>query len=187
MRGRQRLLAGDFDKAVQDYDRALHIRPTYASALYVRGVANYLRGEYRLAVADIESSIILQPDTLGNKSIMMYLATARNGGDGKGDLLENIRRIDPAAWQASIASFLLGKSTPQELIGGLHDQNPYKRRDMICLANYFASQRHLLRGEKTQAVNFLRETIRLCPKSTSIHVGAVSDLKRYGVEKTVAD
>ncbi|OGI37839.1 MAG: hypothetical protein A2140_09900 [Candidatus Muproteobacteria bacterium RBG_16_62_13] len=177
LRGQLRKRAGDLDNAVQDYDRALYIKPTSARALYARGIANYLKGEYRLAVADIESSIILEPDKQGYKSVMLYLATIGNGGDGTSDLVNNTRHIDAAAWPAPIVSLFLEKSTPHELISSIQEQNPYKRRARVCAANYFVSQRYLLRGEKTQATYFLRETIRHCPRSTIQYVGAVSDLK----------
>ncbi|MBM4327185.1 MAG: tetratricopeptide repeat protein [Deltaproteobacteria bacterium] len=56
---------GRFDQALQDYTRALEIRPDYASALNNRGVLHLERGECRRAVEDL--TLALNHGELGGK------------------------------------------------------------------------------------------------------------------------
>jgi Flp pilus assembly protein TadD len=53
--------AGQYDRALEDYARALAIMPNAARALYGRGVAKRLKGDLRGGDADIEMARALRP------------------------------------------------------------------------------------------------------------------------------
>lgn len=69
---------GQYDKAIQDYDRAIALKPDLATAYNNRGVAYYNKGQYDRAIQDHNKAIILKPD---------YVDAYNNRGtdyDGKG-------------------------------------------------------------------------------------------------------
>ena len=53
---------GDFDLAIQDYDKAIALKPDHAKAYYNRGVAYGAKGDYDHAIQDYDKAIALKPD-----------------------------------------------------------------------------------------------------------------------------
>jgi tetratricopeptide (TPR) repeat protein len=52
---------GSYDRAVEDYDNAIRLKPDYAEAFHSRGPAQYNRGFYDRAIADYDMTIRLKP------------------------------------------------------------------------------------------------------------------------------
>lgn len=52
---------GDYDLAVQDYDRAIQLKPDYAEAFYGRGLVYYAKKEFDSAIQDYSQAIQLKP------------------------------------------------------------------------------------------------------------------------------
>lgn len=53
---------GQLDRALDDYDQALRLRPAFADAWNDRGVAERLKGNNERAIADFSEAIRLNPD-----------------------------------------------------------------------------------------------------------------------------
>ena len=49
--------AGDYDRALQDYDRSIKINPSYAKAYNNRGIVYEEKGDTNRAVKDFDRSI----------------------------------------------------------------------------------------------------------------------------------
>src|SRR6478735_10618624 len=56
-RGNAHFKTGNYDQALQDYDRSIKINPSYAKAFNNRGVAYKKKGETDRAIKDFDSSI----------------------------------------------------------------------------------------------------------------------------------
>ena len=56
------LRQGQFDQAMADFDQALKLRPTLASALYGRGVAKIKEGENASGEADVSAAKAIKPN-----------------------------------------------------------------------------------------------------------------------------
>ena len=67
-------LMGDHGRAIADFNRAIAISPLYAEAYNCRGYAHFCRGDYRLAVDDLERADRLNP---GDELIQGNLQQAR--------------------------------------------------------------------------------------------------------------
>jgi len=53
---------GDYHRAIQDYDQALKITPTYTQALYARGLAYMLIGDPDRALQDYDQALQVNPN-----------------------------------------------------------------------------------------------------------------------------
>jgi len=63
-RGIVRMRAGKYDSAIDDYDRALRIRPALGQALVNRGAAHIYREDYAAARLDLDQAIELGTEKL---------------------------------------------------------------------------------------------------------------------------
>ena len=61
-RGLAYQLRGDVDRAIQDFDRVIALRPESPKALYNRGVARQETGEFDLAIRDFDRVVQLTPE-----------------------------------------------------------------------------------------------------------------------------
>src|SRR5258708_5184201 len=53
---------GKYDRAIEDYNEALRLKPDFAEAFSDRGAAWYFKGEYQKAIADYDEAIRLEPN-----------------------------------------------------------------------------------------------------------------------------
>lgn len=60
-RGNAYIAKGDFDRAIQDFNRSLNLDRTYAKPLNNRGVAYMRKGEHDLAIEAFDAAIKLNP------------------------------------------------------------------------------------------------------------------------------
>jgi Tfp pilus assembly protein PilF len=51
----------DYDRALQDYDQAIHLDPRSATAIYNRGLTYRLKGDYGHAISDYDQALELTP------------------------------------------------------------------------------------------------------------------------------
>ena len=61
-RGRQHRLAGRYEQALADFNRAMDVKPQYPDALYGRGETYRLMRRYEEALADFDRAIDLEPE-----------------------------------------------------------------------------------------------------------------------------
>lgn len=62
LRGSAYRNTGDYDRAIQDFNAAIRIKPGIANAFNNRGITYDYKGEYDLAIRDYDQAIQLQPD-----------------------------------------------------------------------------------------------------------------------------
>src|SRR5579863_4544332 len=60
-RGLAYVRKSDYDRAIQDYDQALRLNPTFADALYSRGSAYANKNDYDHAIQDYDQALQLSP------------------------------------------------------------------------------------------------------------------------------
>ena len=73
--------AGDYDRAIADFDMALRINPNHVRAYVNRGNASYARRDYDRAIADFGQAIRLEPKTVAHvmSRATVYEANGRRG------------------------------------------------------------------------------------------------------------
>ena len=82
--------AGDYERAMADFDAALRVNPNHLRAFVNRGNANFARRDYDRAIDDFAQAIRLEPK---NATIVMSRATAY---EAKGDFANAIADYDQA-------------------------------------------------------------------------------------------
>ncbi len=81
---------GDFKRAIEDFDKAIEIRPEYAEAYAGRGAALYNLGDFERAIEDFDKAIELRPsnaETYANRGAALQK---------QGDFKEAIADFDKA-------------------------------------------------------------------------------------------
>ena len=74
--------AKKYDRAIEDYNEALRLKPDFAQAFSDRGAAWYFKGEYQKAIADYDEahpSRAARARTYSNRSRPTARSAARNG------------------------------------------------------------------------------------------------------------
>jgi tetratricopeptide (TPR) repeat protein len=61
-RGHAKYMQVDFDRAVEDYDRAVELDPTLAAARYNRATIKYRMGKFSEALVDFEAACQMEPN-----------------------------------------------------------------------------------------------------------------------------
>ena len=54
-RGREKIQLGDYKGAIEDFTRAIHLKPDYGFYYYSRGYAKYLLGRYSASIVDYDA------------------------------------------------------------------------------------------------------------------------------------
>ena len=89
-RGRAYFHKKDYDRAIRDFDLAIHLKPDHAKAYNNRGNAYNSKGQYDAAIKDLDKAIELKPDVAeayNNRGIAYY---------GKGQYDAAIKDCDKA-------------------------------------------------------------------------------------------
>ena len=60
---------GQYQLAIEDFNKAISLKPDYANAYYNRGIAYVKLGQYQLAIEDYNKAISLKPDYANAYSI----------------------------------------------------------------------------------------------------------------------
>ena len=66
---------GDFDRAIEDFNKALELDPNYIGAHYNRGLAYYYKGDFDRAIEDFNKALELDPNYIGtyyNRGLAYY-------------------------------------------------------------------------------------------------------------------
>src|SRR3982750_642493 len=82
--------AGDYDRAIADFDAALRINPNHVRAYVNRGNANFTRRDYDRAIADFGQAIRLEP------KVVAHVMSRAIAYEAKGDLARAIADYDQA-------------------------------------------------------------------------------------------
>jgi lipoprotein NlpI len=169
---------GQYDRAIQDYDRAIKLKSDYAAAFFGRGAAKFYLARFSEAATDLQWGLDLNPSQ-PYAILWLHLAKKLLEQDDAQDFTQQVARIDPQKWPAPIARLYLGQATPDQVFAAAASRDRQTQKDRRCDAAFYLGENALVREQMSDAVLFLqaRDT---CPKTSDAYHGAVSELKRLG-------
>ena len=170
---------GEHDRAIQDYDQAIRLNPTFALAFNNRGVMQFDKGQFLAAASDFAKAVQHKP-TDPYFVIWLYLAQSRAGQNGRDNLARNASGLDLKQWPGPVVSLYQGKITLQAVLEATPDIDPKKQREQQCEKYFYAGQHLLIQGRKEEAVRMLRAAIDTCVSIADEYDSAKAELKRMG-------
>ena len=140
-RGNRYSRNGAYDRAIQDYNRAIELDDSFAEAYYDRGFSFYELGRYDEAIADLTRAIELNPEAdhyYGQRSLVYLFADRPGLGGGRPGEVRRVEipgRVNSAASQkVSLAAavsyyYYMGDGTARSKIFLRHPV-PHRTQDI---------------------------------------------------------
>jgi len=110
--------------------------------------------------------------------LWLYLARARAGEDGRGDLATQATRLNLSKWPGPVLALYLGNAAPEALLPAARDSDPKKQREQQCEAYFYLGQQALLRGDRAEAIRLFRAAVDTGVTDFIEYQGAQMELKR---------
>lgn len=161
-RGTMALMLERYGDAIADFDRVVELKPiaaTVSLALTLRGVARQAQGEWEAAVADFDLSFATVPDFPAKNRFFRRHLLQRLGRPDRGSSLATIDARVDQAWIRLLGGFLEDKVSEAELLAGIGQGDATTVARRSCGAYYHIGMKHLVRGDRTQAREFLQRTV----------------------------
>jgi len=178
-RGDLYIQRGEYDLALKEFATAIQLDPEYTPVYQSRGVAFFHQRQFDDSRQDWIRRLELRPaDSLA--ILWLYLARARQGEDGRPDLIEQSKRVAPSHWHRAVMDRFLDVSDDVTLFEAVKDPDSEIERDQHAKASFYLGQYALLRGDHAKAVQFFTSVLDTgVPPSIEVS-GAREELRRLG-------
>lgn len=168
---------GDLSAVLVACDGALKKDPDDVTAYYYRGCVNYVKRDWKNALADFERHCELrktEQDSAFPARFYIWLLRARLGDQQGADkqLAPGMEGHPPewsGGWDAKVGNFLLGKTSEEDFVLSLND-NP-------GLAWFYAGMKRLLNKDTAGAAEAFKKSMATGEKKESEYQFAAAELK----------
>ncbi len=168
---------GEYGRAVADYEAAIALDGKSAMTYLGRGRTRFYAGDFARAAADLEQALKLEPS--GYTALWLYLARKRGGADDAEERLETDGRRDRGtAWPGTVIVLYLGRTDTDSVLAAAANNDPRKRAEQRCEANFYLAHWYLLRSDRERALPLLKDAQMGCPKEFFEYEGTVAELRR---------
>jgi tetratricopeptide (TPR) repeat protein len=134
------------------------------------GYAHFYQGDFAAAALDLQEAV---DGTNAYPILWLYLARARTGRqDAKKDLEQMAAGLKPEQWPSPVIKLFLEQGTPEAMMAAAD------KPEEQCEAQYYLGQWLLLRGDRANSIEALRNAVKSCPKDFVEYAGALAELKR---------
>lgn len=181
-RGGVKERTGDFDGAIADFTAAINLYPRSFKEYCNRGLMKYAKGDFSGAIDDFRRANELEP-TDPYPEIFLWLVHARQGQVVEADrqlLAFADKHIERSAdhWGSKVCTFLTGKLSETEFLGGTGSYFAYRENGHQCEAWYYVGLKHLLSGDKAGAGNAFEKSIATNSRNFQEYFLATLELKQ---------
>jgi lipoprotein NlpI len=167
---------GEHDCAIADYTEAIKLDPEREWHIDSRGHANFHAANYAAAASDFSSVVRKKPGD-AYAILWLYLAQARGGNpNARAELQTNAAKLKQPDWPYPAMELFLDRRTPEATIAAAGEANER------CEAQFYIGQWHLMRGDRTRAIDALKVATDACDRDEDwiMHTGVRAELKRLG-------
>jgi lipoprotein NlpI len=161
-------IKGDLERAIADQTEAIRLDPKFAEAYAQRGYALFSKLDFSGAAADLLKATQLADDA--RAMLLRHVARARAGENATTELEANSARLKTKQWPYLIIEMFLGRRSPEAT---LRAATPSER----CVAEFFISEWHLMRGDPQTARSKWRITVDACPPTSLEYRTAKAELR----------
>lgn len=176
-RGLAYFRTSQYDRAIQDYDEAIRLNPWFVHAFNNRARARFYLSQFSAAGSDFLMAMKLGLSD-AYAVLWLYLARARDGKEDRGELEENMARLDLKDWPQPIFDLYLGKAKSEAVLDSTKDPDQKKAREKQCQAYFFLGQHALIQGNRPEAVQFFKQAVETSVTTIFEYHAAQAELKR---------
>jgi lipoprotein NlpI len=151
---------GDLDRAIQNYDRALHLSPRMPK----------------------RSRIGATPTTRRATSIGRFRTTMKPSGSIPAT---NAAQLNLKAWPEQVINLYLDKAAPEAVLSAAADSDAKKDQKQHCEAYFYLGEYALIGGKQAEAKRLFQKAIATGLTSSIEYIGAQQELKRMPASESV--
>jgi tetratricopeptide (TPR) repeat protein len=166
---------GQHDTAMADFATAIRLKPDNPTAYGSRGGRELYEGHRAEAAADFEQANRLNPSN-AYAVLWLHLARAKAGTDDAAEFSRNLAKVDRGTWPGPILSLYRGEVTPEQTRAAITADDPERRRNQECDADFFIGEYDLLRNDAAAAQPLLRRAAESCPAFLLVNFAARAEL-----------
>ncbi len=168
---------GQYDRAIQDFDQALSLRPDDPPAHGAKGDAEFDAGRFSEAEDDLRTASDHDPK-MAYYPLWLDMAMSRQGKDGGAELAERAAKLDLTAWPGPVVQFYLGRATAEDMLTTARSGDAKTQADQQCEASFYLGEHSLLAGDKAEAERLLGEALEHCNRKFIEYAGAKAEMGR---------
>ena len=177
--------AGQFDKAVADYTRAISFGSTEAWTFRDRGVSRFYLGRIEDAGSDFAKAYELgDVETKVNSAIWLAIAYGRLGKPLPEAIIKRATTEMNGGWPRPALAMLAGAMPPDVLLRTLAAKNGDERQMALSERYFYLGQHYLAAGDKKSAQAYFKKAREQKVIIYTEHTAAGFELQRLGVDTT---
>lgn len=176
-RGRVRFVAGDFEASLRDLNRALALGEGDTDLYFVRGLAHFYAGHWRLAADDFTAYGEHADDERAKARGAVWKALARRQA-GPGAKEAKGKEAAGKAWPAPILGVLGGETAIEDVVDELNRAENGKGLEGSLAEAYFYFYQHLAASNRGRAQAYLMRSLEIGPLYSLVQVAARHEMKR---------
>jgi lipoprotein NlpI len=172
--------AGEFNKSVADYSKAIRLGAIGHLTFRQRGVASFYAGNWDDAVGDFaKASDLADKDSQVFSDLWNALANQRLGRSIPADVMKRAAAQPRGDWPRPALATLTGALAPDEMLRLINDEKTGDDRQMALTEGYFyLGELYLSRGDKEMARDYFEKARQLQVIIYTEHIAAGFELQR---------
>lgn len=148
-RGVEYFEKGEFEKAIQEFDKVIELNPRMEARHWQRGIAYYYAGEYRKGVNQFELHQTVNSQDVEN-AVWHFICKAKvNGIDSARESLIPIQS-DPRVPMKQIWNLFAGQGSVEDVLEAASEPGPHQRQ-RLCYAHLYLGLYYEAFGKREQA------------------------------------
>ena len=154
---------GLYDKAIEDYNKAIELAPNHVNAYNNRGRLYYFKGLYDKSLNDFKKSIELNPqDTYAYLwNIIVSSKISENKYEKSLNELKNYLLSAKDEWIKTVAKYYCGYISKEKVLEEAEKGRDEKERnERFCEAYYYIGEMELIKGRKTAAKEYFEKCLK---------------------------
>jgi tetratricopeptide (TPR) repeat protein len=141
---------GRNEDAIADLNQLLKKEPTALDALYNRGRAEMLKGDFTGAAADFET-LMQGRNSNPYAALRLYISRAKAGTTDAAPLAATAKAFAPDQWPLPIVAFYQGSLSEADLVATAKVSNAAATANLVAETQYYLGQWALLKDDRKAA------------------------------------